>query len=262
MVGALLVVGQVLRAAGPASAVQDGGPAFSTNSTSGLSQSVVTYLGPTGAATTQTDATTFWSTRQALTGCTVAVSFSAAPGAAASWAVALLSESTGFGATGTNSCADNIANMESTTICTVSGATQRNCTASIAPTIAANTCLQLKVTPSGTPTAGTTIGVTFSCTDATADGTTTFSAGNNALSFTTTTYFGVDASATATATTTAWVLPEAVTKCAGRVSVDTAPNNGRIIVGRRDANGNAALGTAEPCGSAAKTSTAPRTTPG
>lgn len=206
-------------------AVRDGGPVFFNANTAVLSALVPTYFGARTALTTQADGRAFWSTQQALASCTLDVSVDIAQSGGGSYAIALLSESTGFGATGTNNCTANVLNMEdSGTICTISGA-NKNCSGSVTAALAANTCFQIKVTPTGTPDV-VAINITLNCldTNAPADGIMAMGNGNDG-SITGTARLSQKESFSNLAVAW-WPLGTSVASCQGRASVTTPPGVG------------------------------------
>ena len=243
----VLLMSLLLRAVALGTA--DGGPAFSARGTG--SSSTPIYLGGATLGTTTRENGSFWTTSQALTMCALTVTTDTPAGAGESYTFTLFTESTA--GSGAYNCVDSVGTMEeSATVCTIAGATQKNCNGTVSPTIAANTCLQVKVTPSAGAPAAPHYTATLSCTDANGDGITAYY-GGNANTQTATHFAGKGPNATANGNAT-WPLARAVAVCAGHYLVDTAPGSGSWEIQIKTSN--AALTASQDCSAATYNTTA------
>lgn len=211
-----ILLTSVLIAALVSTAHASGGAGFLGGSAT--SNSATYYAGPTTSAT-QTTANAFWVTSQAMGACAGVFAVQTAPGAGNSWAITLH-----HGAPGdATSCAS--ASLTEVSLCTISD-TNRSCSYSVSPTIAANSCVQLKSTAGGAPSA--TIAQTYSlhCTPSGGDGMSTYAAASTD-SFSGTRYLGHATSSGTTTGQTYWIAGANYRRLNGGVRLVTAPGAGK-----------------------------------
>lgn len=230
-----LLVALLLPASAPvrAWALADGGPAFFGHCN--VSRTATHYLGggattsalTGGCSLTQTDESSFWVTSQALSNCDVEVVLNAAPGAGNSWSVDLLYENTTFNST--TDCRSNLGSYETVNVGTISGATQKT----LGPTnvtltgdAAANTCLQVVVTETGTATGTGAYGYSLRCAGSGTDGIMSFQT-DSATDIGANTFAGI-VSATANTTNSGYhTVPRTLGGCQGFASIDNQPAAGQ-----------------------------------
>lgn len=163
----------------------------------------------------------WWVTDEAFSSCTVDIEFATPPGAGQSWTVDLRHENGGSFAN-TDDC-NSHAGYDITNVGTISGATDKRLRATIAPTISANTCFQIRLTPSASAanTGGTYV-YTVACDHTASTVTYGHTTGiSQTTGFTTTT-----ASATDISTLFPFVAPVNLTTISGFATVDVAAGAG------------------------------------
>ena len=192
----------------------------------GTAAGTTRYCGTEACSATQ-DESTFFVVTEALTDCDIGVALTTAPDTGAgtqSWSVDITYESTGFGTTG--NCQDNIGNYETVNVGTISETDRFLAPANITLTgnAAAKTCLQVILTPTGTPTATLFTG-TIWCRPSGGNGRLDSTYGSN-TSVTANQFFGATAGDTSTdppAYGRYWSAPVDMDTCTTTAMLDAAP---------------------------------------
>jgi hypothetical protein len=174
-----------------------------------------------GGSSSGNSNTYFHMTHLAYSTCTGTISTSAVPGNANSYSWTLYWSKPAVG----TSCIADVANQSHTTLCMMSGTSQKSCSFSVTPNMEADTCFQVVGSYSGAPPSGT-VNIGMSCKAADGTGTVTWTQAAS-LSGGFDNYVGNYYKDTFTNSQTYWLMPRQYNSISGIVKLTTPPGSAK-----------------------------------